>query len=77
VKSKLLGVVWIRKHPRNPVDADLEIIPPTEKPICCPETRKDPTVQKPVFPSGSFECPPEEGGCGSIWREWQGVNETP
>ena len=45
------------------------LLPPGEPPICCPETRKDPTVSKPVFPSGSFECPPEEGGCGSIWTK--------
>ena len=42
---------------------------PGEPPICCPETRKNPSVTKPVFPSGTFQCPPEEGGCGSTWTK--------
>ena len=42
---------------------------PGEPPICCPETRKNPSVTKPIYPSGTYQCPPEEGGCGSTWTK--------
>lgn len=48
------------------------VLPPGEPPLCCVDKRKNPTVNKPVFPSGSFECPPAEGGCGAIWTREKG-----
>lgn len=46
--------------------------PKGEPPICCEDARKNPTVNKPIYPSGSFQCPPEEGGCGSVWKKEEG-----
>lgn len=67
---------WLRKKrvSQNPdrsttIELETYTVPKGEPPICCPENRKNPTVNKPVFPSGSFVCPPDEGGCGSIWKK--------
>lgn len=51
------------------IEISTYVVPKGEPPICCPETRKNPTVNKPIFPSGNFVCPPEEGGCGSVWTK--------
>ena len=41
---------------------------PVEPPLCCTDKRKDPTL-RPVWPSGTLICPPEEQGCGSKWTK--------
>lgn len=67
---------WVRtkriaQNPDGSTSLDVETyrVSKGEPPICCPETRKNPTVSKPVFPSGTLQCPPEEGGCGSTWTK--------
>lgn len=59
---------WKRKE-INGREVVVKRVHPNEIPLCCPETRKNPSVTKPVFPSGTYQCPPEEGGCGSTWTK--------
>jgi hypothetical protein len=60
---------WTKTLPKANQHEGVYQVPKGEPPICCPDTRKNPTVSKPVFPSGTLQCPPEEGGCGSTWTK--------